>query len=56
MIELFDLSGKTAILTGGAGGIGRALALGMAGSVESHQKQVFAHGEALRAFADVLID
>ena len=30
MIELFDLSGKTAILTGGAGGIGRALALGMA--------------------------
>ena len=30
MIELFDLTGKTAILTGGAGGIGRALALGMA--------------------------
>jgi gluconate 5-dehydrogenase len=30
MIEQFDLSGKTAILTGGAGGIGRALALGMA--------------------------
>jgi gluconate 5-dehydrogenase len=30
MIELFGLSGKTAILTGGAGGIGRALALGMA--------------------------
>jgi NAD(P)-dependent dehydrogenase (short-subunit alcohol dehydrogenase family) len=30
MIELFDLTGKTAVLTGGAGGIGRALALGMA--------------------------
>src|SRR4030042_6349902 len=30
MINLFDLSGKVAVVTGGAGGIGRALALGLA--------------------------
>jgi len=30
MIDMFDLTGKTAILAGGAGGIGSALALGMA--------------------------
>ena len=28
--ELFDLSGKTAIVTGGARGIGKFLALGLA--------------------------
>ncbi len=30
MADLFDLSGKVAVVTGGAGGIGRALALGLA--------------------------
>jgi len=30
MLNLFNLSGKVAIVTGGAGGIGRALALGLA--------------------------
>lgn len=30
MADLFDLTGKTAIVGGGAGGIGRALALGLA--------------------------
>ncbi len=30
MTDLFDLKGKVAIVTGGAGGIGRALALGLA--------------------------
>lgn len=30
MLNLFNLSGKTAIVTGGAGGIGKALALGLA--------------------------
>jgi gluconate 5-dehydrogenase len=30
MSKLFDLSGKVAIVTGGAGGIGKALALGLA--------------------------
>ncbi len=30
MIDIFDLKGKVAIVTGGAGGIGRALALGLA--------------------------
>lgn len=30
ILEAFDLSGKTALITGGAGGIGRACALGMA--------------------------
>lgn len=30
MIDLFNLTGKIAVVTGGAGGIGRALALGLA--------------------------
>lgn len=30
MLEMFDLSGKTAVITGGAGGIGSSLALGLA--------------------------
>src|SRR5512135_1206962 len=30
MFEKFDLSGKTAIVTGGSGGIGRAMAVGLA--------------------------
>jgi NAD(P)-dependent dehydrogenase (short-subunit alcohol dehydrogenase family) len=30
MTDLFDLAGKVAVVTGGAGGIGRALALGLA--------------------------
>lgn len=30
MLEMFDLNGKTALITGGSGGIGSALALGMA--------------------------
>lgn len=30
MAELFDLSGKVALIVGGAGGIGRALAMGLA--------------------------
>ena len=30
MVDLFDLTGKVAIVVGGAGGIGRALALGLA--------------------------
>ncbi len=30
MLSLFDLRGKTAVVTGGAGGIGKALALGLA--------------------------
>ncbi len=29
-LRAFDLSGKTDVVTGGAGGIGRALALGLA--------------------------
>lgn len=32
MTDLFDLTGKTAVVTGGAGGIGKALALGLADS------------------------
>jgi len=31
MTDLFDLTGKVAVVAGGAGGIGRALALGLAG-------------------------
>ena len=30
MADLFDLTGKVGIVTGGAGGIGKALALGLA--------------------------
>ena len=32
MTNLFDLTGKVAVVTGGAGGIGHALALGLADS------------------------
>ncbi len=32
MSELFDLTGKTAIVTGGSRGLGRAIALGLAGA------------------------
>lgn len=34
--SLFDLSGRTAVVTGGNGGIGRAIAIGLAWLARAH--------------------
>ena len=68
MTELFDLTGKTALVTGGAGGIGKAQALGLAdagadvavasrnlGHLEDVAKEIAAKGrKSLAATVDVV--